>query len=92
MIRTLILLTALLVPLTVNAQCRITNETTHNFRVDSGDAYGQSLGAHSSTSIEAGDVVGQSSDGREFSTSCEDGEALVVTELQGRIRVQRRGR
>lgn len=92
MIRALFLCLSVLVSTPANARCRITNETTHNFRVDSGDAYGQSLGAHSSTSIEAGDVVGQSSDGREFSTSCEDGEALVVTELQGRIRVQRRGR
>lgn len=91
-IREALFIVAVLVLLSssVNARCRITNETTHNFRVDSGDTYGQTLGAHSSTSIDAGDIVGQSVDGREFSASCEDGESLVVREVMGRIRAQRR--
>ena len=74
----------------VEARCRITNDTNYNFRVDSGHTYGQGVSAHSSTSIDSGDVSGESDDGREFSTECEDGDVLVVKEIRGKIRVVRR--
>jgi hypothetical protein len=71
-----------------NASCRIINETQTSFRVTSdgvsGSTSGQVLEAHSSTSIQAGEITGESPDGASFSGSCEDGDEMVLRSVNRR--------
>lgn len=90
--RALFVLGVLLLSASAEARCRITNDTSHNFTVASGETWGQYLGAYSTTTIDGGDMSGQSDDGREFSGLCRDGDAVTVKEIQGRIRVMRQER
>src|SRR5438552_15182653 len=67
------------------ASCRIHNETKYSFTVESGNTSNQSVGAHTTTSIAAGRVIGKSSDGKSFGGSCKDGEEVKVIEDQGDV-------
>jgi hypothetical protein len=66
-----------------NASCVVTNETAYEFVVSSGNAANQKVGAHATTTIEAGKISGKSAEGRTISGSCKDGARLVVREKNG---------
>jgi hypothetical protein len=65
------------------ASCVVTNETAYEFVVSSGNAADQKVGAHATTTIEAGKISGKSPEGRTISGSCKDGARLVVREKNG---------
>jgi hypothetical protein len=65
------------------ASCIVTNETGYEFVVSSGNSPNQKVGAHATTTIEAGKISGKSPDGKTISGSCRDGGSLVVLEKNG---------
>jgi len=65
------------------ASCRISNETGYSFTVASGNTSNQSVGAHTTTTIAPGTIVGKSKEGKTFGGSCKDGDNLVVKEDKG---------
>ncbi len=65
------------------ASCRIHNDTSHDFTVESGNTSNQSVGAHTTTSIAAGKIIGKSKDGKSISGSCKDGDSLEVKDEGG---------
>lgn len=65
------------------ASCRISNETAYSFNVSSGNTSNQSVGAHTTTTIASGTIVGKSKEGKTFGGSCKDGDSLVVKEEKG---------
>lgn len=65
------------------ASCIVTNETGYEFVVSSGNSPNQKVGAHATTTIEAGKISGKSPDGKTISGSCKDGSSLVVQEKNG---------
>ena len=76
-------LTGLAVASPARASCRISNETGYSFTVSSGNTSNQSVGAHTTTSIAPGTIVGKSKEGKTFGGSCKDGDNLVVKEDKG---------
>ena len=69
--------------LKAHASCRINNETGYSFTVSSGNTSNQSVGAHTTTTIASGTIVGKSKEGKTFGGSCKDGDSLVVKEEKG---------
>jgi len=65
------------------ASCIVKNETGFEFVVSSGNSANQKVGAHATTTIEAGKIEGKSPEGRTISGSCKDGASLVVQEKNG---------
>jgi hypothetical protein len=65
------------------ASCRIHNDTSHDFTVESGNTSNQSVGGHTTTSIAAGKIIGKSKDGKSISGSCKDGDSLEVKDEGG---------
>ena len=65
------------------ASCRVNNETGYSFTVSSGNASNQRVGAHATTTIEAGKIQGKSAEGKTISGSCKDGGDLVIQEKNG---------
>jgi hypothetical protein len=65
------------------ASCVVKNETGYDFVVSSGNAADQKVGAHATTTIEAGKISGKSAEGKTISGSCKDGAMLVVHEKNG---------
>jgi hypothetical protein len=65
------------------ASCRVTNQTGYSFTVSSGNVSNQRVGAHTTTSIEAGKIQGKSPEGKTISGSCKDGGDLVIQEKNG---------
>ena len=65
------------------ASCRIHNDTSHDFTVESGNTSNQSVGGHTTTSIAAGKIIGKSKDGKSISGSCKDGDNLEVKDEGG---------
>jgi hypothetical protein len=65
------------------AACRISNQTGYSFVVTSGNTSNQSLGAHTTTTIASGKILGKSKEGKTIGGSCKDGDDLVVKEEQG---------
>ena len=61
------------------ASCRVTNVKA----VSSGNASNQRIGAHATTTIEAGKIQGKSPDGKTVSGACKDGGDLVIQEKNG---------
>jgi hypothetical protein len=51
--------------------------------VTSGNTSNQSLGAHTTTTIASGKILGKSKEGKTIGGSCKDGDDLVVKEEQG---------
>ena len=74
---------ALLAAADARASCRISNETGYSFTVASGNTSNQSVGAHTTTTIAPGTIVGKSKDGKTFGGSCKDGDNLVLKEDKG---------
>jgi hypothetical protein len=74
---------ASLVSAAAHGSCVVTNETGYEFVVSSGNAPNQKVGAHATTTIEAGKIAGKSAEGRTISGSCKDGARLVVREKNG---------
>ena len=67
-----------------SASCRIHNDTAFDFKVESGNTSNQSVGAHTTTSIAAGKIVGvDSKAGKSISGSCKDGDELEVKDDHG---------
>ena len=66
-----------------DASCLVTNETGYAFVVSSGNAADQKVGAHATTTIEAGKISGKSAEGKTISGACKDGAQLVVQEKNG---------
>ena len=69
--------------LAVIASAAINNETGYSFTVSSGNTSNQSVGAHTTTTIASGTIVGKSKEGKTFGGSCKDGDSLVVKEEKG---------
>jgi hypothetical protein len=65
------------------ASCRVTNETGYSFTVASGNVSNQRVGAHTTTTIDAGKIQGKSPEGKTISGSCRDGSDLVIQEKNG---------
>ena len=65
------------------ASCRIHNDTSHVFTVESGNTSNQSVGAHTETSIAPGKIIGKSKDGKSISGFCKDGDRLEVKDEGG---------
>ena len=65
------------------ASCVVKNETGYEFVVSSGNSPNQKVGAHATTTIEAGKISGKSAEGKTISGSCKDGARLVVIEKNG---------
>jgi hypothetical protein len=65
------------------ASCRISNETGYSFTVSSGSTSNQSVGAHTTTTIAPGTIVGKSKEGKTFGGSCKDGDNLILKEDKG---------
>jgi hypothetical protein len=74
---------AFLMAARAHASCVVTNETAYEFVVSSGNSPNQKVGAHATTTIEAGKISGKSPEGRTISGSCKDGASLVVQEKNG---------
>ncbi len=65
------------------ASCRVNNQTGYSFTVSSGNVSNQRVGAHTTTTIEAGKIQGKSPEGKTISGSCKDGGDLVIQEKNG---------
>ena len=78
-----VMLASVLVGTRAEASCVVTNETGLDFVVSSGNKADQKVGAHSTTTIDAGKISGKSPEGRTISGSCRDGERMVVVEKNG---------
>ena len=65
------------------ASCRVNNQTGYSFTVSSGNVSNQRVGAHTTTTIEAGKIQGKSAEGKTISGSCKDGTDLVIQEKNG---------
>ena len=65
------------------ASCRVNNQTGYSFTVSSGNVSNQRVGAHTTTTIEAGKIQGKSDEGKTISGSCKDGGDLVIQEKNG---------
>jgi hypothetical protein len=74
---------ASLVGAVARASCVVRNETGYEFVVASGNSANQKVGAHATTTIEAGKISGKSPEGRTISGSCKDGARLMVREKNG---------
>lgn len=72
-----------LMSMPARASCVVTNETGYEFVVSSGNAPNQKVGAHATTTIEAGKISGKSAEGKTISGACKDGASLVVREQNG---------
>ena len=83
--KTLLLTSALLFSAHIaHASCRIHNDTGFDFKVESGNTSNQSVGAHTTTSIAAGKIVGvDSKAGKSISGTCKDGDELEVKDDHG---------
>jgi hypothetical protein len=68
-----------------SASCHIRNETNYSFTVDSGNYSGQSVGAHTSGSIQHGKIIGKSSSGKSFGGFCNNGDKVKVVEERGAV-------
>jgi hypothetical protein len=67
-----------------SASCRIHNDTGFDFKVESGNTSNQSVGAHTTTSIAAGKIIGKDEkSGKTISGSCKDGDSLEVKDDHG---------
>jgi hypothetical protein len=64
-------------------RCRIANTTKVSFTIESGNVSNQRVGAHTSTTIEAGKIIGKSDDGKGVGGSCKDGDKVKIVEEQG---------
>ena len=77
-------LSATLISAVSSASCSIHNDTGFDFKVESGNTSNQSVGAHTSTSIAAGRIIGKDEkSGKTISGSCKDGDKLEVTDDHG---------
>ncbi len=77
-------LSATLISAVSSASCSIHNDTGYDFKVESGNTSNQSVGAHTSTSIAAGRIIGKDEkSGKTISGSCKDGDQLEVTDDHG---------
>ena len=71
------------------ASCRIHNETSYSFTVESGNTSNQRVGGHTSTTIAPGKVIAKSDDGKaSFGGMCKDGDEVVVKEEGGVVLMQ----
>ncbi len=68
---------------TASASCRIHNDTSYSFTVESGNTSNQSVGAHTETSIAAGKIIGRSKEGKTVSGFCRDGESVEIKDDHG---------
>jgi hypothetical protein len=69
---------------TSSASCRIHNDTGFDFKVESGNTSNQSVGAHTTTSIAAGKIIGKDDkSGKTISGSCKDGDSLEIKDDHG---------
>lgn len=69
---------------TAAANCRIKNETKWSFKVESGNVSNQSVGAHTTTSIADGRIVGKDEkSGKTISGSCKNGDSLRIRDDRG---------
>ena len=67
-----------------SASCRIHNDTAFEFKVESGNTSNQSVGAHTTTSIASGKIIGKDDkSGKTISGSCKDGDSVEVTDDHG---------
>ncbi len=67
-----------------SASCRIHNDTSFNFKIESGNTSNQSVGPHTTTSIAAGKIKGKDEKtGKTISGSCKDGDSLEITDDHG---------
>jgi hypothetical protein len=67
-----------------SANCSIHNDTGWDFKVQSGNTYNQSVGAHTTTSIAAGKIVGKDEKtGKTISGSCKNGDSLEIKDDHG---------
>ncbi len=75
---------ATLISAVSSANCSIHNDTGYDFKVESGNTSNQSVGAHTSTSIASGKIIGKDEkSGKSISGSCKDGDKLEVTDDHG---------
>jgi hypothetical protein len=74
-------LTAYALP--ASASCRIHNDTSISFTVESGNTSNQSVGSHTETSIAAGRIIGKSKEGKTISGSCKDNDRLEIIDDHG---------
>jgi len=66
------------------ASCSIHNDTGWSFKIESGNTSNQSVGAHTTTSIAAGRIVGKDEkSGKTVSGSCKDGDSLEIKDDHG---------
>lgn len=68
------------------AGCRISNETKYDFTVTSGNTSNQRVTSHSTMTIAAGKIVGESKEGKTISGSCKERDTLVIT-MEGNVPV-----
>ncbi len=67
-----------------SASCRIHNDTSYDFKVESGNTSNQSVGAHTTTSIAEGTIRGvDAKAGKSISGSCKSGDELEVKDDHG---------
>jgi hypothetical protein len=74
---------ALVVPQVALANCRIHNDTSYSFTVESGNTSNQSVSSHSETSIAAGKIIGRSKEGKTVGGFCKDGDHLEIKDDHG---------
>jgi hypothetical protein len=65
------------------ASCRIHNDTSYSFTVESGNTSNQSVGSHTETSIAPGKIIGKSPEGKTVSGFCKDGDHLEIKDDHG---------
>jgi hypothetical protein len=74
---------AVAVPRLAAASCRIHNDTSYSFTVESGNTSNQSVGSHTETSIAAGKIIGRSKEGKTVGGFCKDGDQLEIKDDHG---------
>jgi hypothetical protein len=65
------------------ANCRVHNDTKYSFEVASGHTSNQLVSSHTTTTIDAGKIIGKSKDGKSVGGFCRDGEEIEIKEDQG---------
>ncbi|MBI5543620.1 MAG: hypothetical protein HY901_07015 [Deltaproteobacteria bacterium] len=83
MLLSLVVVSSLLSASAFAGRCDIKNTTSKSFTIESGNTSNQRVGGNTSTSINAGKIVGKADGGGGVGGFCKDGDKIKIVEDKG---------